>query len=376
MDNTEDHFGIEQLTQWAAHKKKSRAPKKVGLYLTGADMSGFVRQNVVAAALVRRFPRPHVFAVYRPEPPSRRFIAACNPYLHATMEAPAGSPVTIPIDWFDKGYRAPVCCPEPFWKEQGFTDVDVFLMPGMLRTDPSRLGGLANNPPAFRLPPSEEPRLLEDAERAGLDRSTWFACIDAETLVLGGESFLGHLTQDLKGQIVRLGPNATAAPCPKGVVDLAGSHGGFELQCAALSRARFVIGCGPDLLSLASAFAIACAGVNLIRFADRLWNAEDIVLTKRLRLADGRELDGSAAYSAGFLQGETPPDSRWLDRTPDELIAIADRLAARTADISAWRPPGDEAEVEKSDVLALPLPLRDRPLLNFWDVGSGQQHKA
>ena len=375
MDNPADEFRIEHMAQWAAHKKENRAPKKVGLYFTGADMSGFVRQNVVAAALVRRFPGPHVFAVYRPEPPSRRFVTACNPYLHSTMEAPAGSSITIPIDWFDRGAFAPVKCTDPFWKEQDFTNVDLFLMPGMLSADPGRLEGLADNPPVFRLPSAEEPALLDKVERAGVDRESWFACVDAEALEIGGEALIRRLTGDLKGLVVRLGPQA-AAPCPGGVIDLAGSEATFDVRCAALSRARFVIGADADLLALASAFAVPCAGVNLPRFADRLWNAEDIVLTKRLRLADGRELDGPAAYSAGYLEGDIPADSHWLDRTADELIAIANELFARSADTRAWRTPGDDAEVERSDVLSLPLPLRDRSLLNFWDVGSGQQHNA
>ena len=177
MDNTANEFGIEQLAQWAARKKQNRAPKRVGLYLAGTDMSGFIRQNVVAAALVRRFPGAYVFAVYRPEPPSRRFIASCNPYLQSTIEAPAGSPMTVPIDWFDLGAVAPVSCTDPYWTEQGFTKVDLFLMPGMLSADPGRLEGLADNPAVFRLPSADEPTLLEEVERAGFDRSKWFACV-------------------------------------------------------------------------------------------------------------------------------------------------------------------------------------------------------
>lgn len=372
MDNPADEFRIEQLAEWAAHKKEHRAPHRVGLYLAGTDMCSFIRQNVVAAALVRRFPGPHVFAVYRPEPPSRRFVAACNPYLHTIMEAPAGSPVTIPIDWFDHGAFAPVKCADPFWKEQGFTNVDLFLMPGVLSADPSRLDGLAENPPVFRLPSSEEHRLLEEVERAGTNRQGWIACVDAEALELGGGSFLRHLTHDLKAQVVRLGPNAAATACPEGVIDLAGPNCAFEIQCATLSRARFVIGSDADLLALASAFAVPCAGVNLTCFADRLWNAGDIILTKRLRLSDGRELDGPAAYASGVLEGDVPPNSRWLDRTPDEMIAIADHLFARSDETVAWRTPGADAEVKKSDVLAMPLPQRDNHLLHFWeDIASG-----
>ncbi len=57
------------LKTLAAQKIEPRQPEKIMAFFASRGLGGFVLENVVAAALVRPFPRAYVVAIYKNPPP-------------------------------------------------------------------------------------------------------------------------------------------------------------------------------------------------------------------------------------------------------------------------------------------------------------------
>lgn len=348
-------------------------------YFAGEDLGEFVLQNVVAASIVKRFPREYVMGIFLNDPAWKEFVVACNPYVLGAMSTTAESEDSILLDWFDVGAYAPVKCPDPTWYDRGFHQPGLMLLPNMLSVNAARLDGLAEAPPQFRLPSTDEASLLTQLEGLGLDPARWFACVHMDGAGSGNaedsrtttdpEPYLAlirHIIERQGGQVVRVG-DAGRMPAAEGLIDLSPLTDRFAEHVAAISRARYFIGTESGAVALASAFRIPCAAVNALQYANLVWNREDVVLAKRLRLTDGTVLGTREIYERGWLESPLPQDVECLDNTPEQLIAVAEHLLAATSDCPAWRVPAAEVPAQEIGSLTFPLRMCKDPLVTFWD---------
>jgi hypothetical protein len=300
--------------------------ERIAVFLSGRNLATFVRENVVAAAITRHFPGADALAIYDAAPFFRQFVVACNLYLSSEMQAAAGARITFPIDWFDIGNRAPVRCPDPIWRKRKRQEPHLVLLPTLLRTDPIRLAGLAENPPIFRLPASQAAGLENSLQTSGLDPGRWFACLCIGKTTEPWTNAAKYLFER-GAQVVVVGPPGAPLAGVR-VTDLRGSDDHLPAQAAALVRARFCLGDEPGRLALASAFRTpVVASVE-----GAAWNRDDLVL------------------------------HRTASATP---IAAIEYMLERTADCTGWRSPATEIAVVPWQTLTFPLPLRD-PLVRIW----------
>ena len=379
MSQADFNQSMAWLKTLAAKKREPRQPEKIMAFFAGRGLGGFVLENVVAAALVRPFPRAYVVAIYKNSPPYREFITDCNPYLHSEMKADADSDITFLLDWFDTGWAAPVKCPLPEWSERMLHEPDLVLLPSMLSVDAARLAGLAEKPPVLRLSAGCEESLLAALEGHGVDPNEWFACLHVKEPNSGADDrprrgadprsylpLLRHVALRQGGQVVRIGaPGAFPLPEMEGVIDLAAAP--FAEQAAAISRARYFIGTDSGPVTLASAFKVPAAVTNALGYAKRVWNRGDVVLAKRIELPDGGVLNSREAFARGLLEAPLPDGARCRDNSTDQLIAVADHMFEVTCGCDGWRPPAPETPPEEARGLTLPLPMRDQPLVVFWE---------
>jgi hypothetical protein len=328
LDKTFAHF-----RDYVNHKKSNRQAGTVGVFLNAGTLHEFVHQNVVAASIVRQFPGARVYAMYRDGDDRRRFVIDSNPYFHHDIGVSSDSPVTIPFDWFDIGFGAPVKCPEPIWVEKKLKYPDLLLTPRTLSTDAARIRGLAENPPGFRIPPDKAIALDALLTNAVGTKDKWFACISmghdggAAVSTDDWNTLAAHIRDILGGLPVFVGPAEKSLPAPEGCIDLRTHPAGFALQVAAVFRARYFLGSDRDWPALASAFRVPAAVIGADGYQTVLWNRGDIVA------------------KSGPL--------------PD----IADRQFKRSTDCPGWRQEQPDAPVTPCEVLPIPLPLRDRTLL-------------
>ncbi|MCG8509537.1 MAG: hypothetical protein MI741_09950, partial [Rhodospirillales bacterium] len=222
MDSNGDALAktFAHFRDYVESKKNNRRAGTIAVFLNAEAPCDFIHQNVMAAFIVRRFPGARVFAMYREADDGRNFAAECNPYFHNHIAVPMESPVTIPLDWFDIGFSAPVQCPDPTWKEQELDRPDLFLTPKTLSADIARVQGLAENPPGFRIPAEKAGPMDELLERAtGADRR-WFACIcldGSQSSTTSHDDWRGlarHVGAVQGGRVVCVGPADTAMPAP------------------------------------------------------------------------------------------------------------------------------------------------------------------
>lgn len=369
---------IDYLKAYAQKITEPKPPRRVIVYLESTGLGGFVLQNVVAASLLRRFPEAYVVVTYRDRPNWRGFLTDCNPCFHSEMRAEPDSEVVMPLDWFDLGVAAPVKCPEPEWEKRKLGQPDLVLMPTMLEIDAARLAGLAEAPPFLRLPPSQEEKIHTLMRRIGLDPGRWFVALhvrsggaEDDPRTTGLESYLPlieHIVSRQGGQVVRLGlPDEPPLPAMEGVIDLSRGADTFVLQVAAACLARYMIGTDAGPAVLAGAFGTPVGLTDAVSFSHRVWKPDDVVLAKRFVLPGGDVLDTRAAFKAGYLDEGPPDGTRFEGNTPQDLIAVADRLYEATATCTGWRPQLEPAPVEPEMTLTFPLPMRDDPLVTFWD---------
>ncbi len=283
----------------------AQPPGKIVVYLTGGSLGDFIERNIVAASILRHFPKAHTLAIYRSSGPQWEFVTDCNPFLQSEMKADAASPVTFLMDWFDIGWSAPVKCPVPEWSKRKLHDPDLVLSPSLLSVEAALLEGLADAPPSFRLPLDKEKSLIDGLVESGIERKAWFACFDGR--------------EDMGQGIARAGGQA---------VDL--STLPFELQAAAISRARFVLGGEAWITALASAFCTPVAAIG--QAPARIWNESDIA----------------------FTQGAAP------------IGDLIEHLLKETQDCPAWRTPLPAPPVAEKLNLAIPMAIRDAPLFTSW----------
>lgn len=323
----------DKVRVFAAHVQREiaeeRANRRVIAFLAGPTLADFVVENVVCAALVRRLRNPTVVALYAPDPVERACVVACNPYLSTEMRAPADAGLTIPVDWFDFGAKAPVRCDDPVWTDRRLYRAALVLLPGMLRTDPARLAGLAEAPPTLALPRAEAPTLEAALAGYGLAPTTWFAGLHLDDLE-AAERVARHV-RGLGGDVARLGGAALGADA---AVDL--SAASFLEKAAAIGRARFVAGDNDAMAALAAGFRVPSVHAAPPGAAHRIWNAGDVL-----------------------IPAVPAPADAW--------VRAAEIVLARGGDAGGWREPPAETAVEAVDQIAFPLALRARPLFTVLD---------
>jgi putative glycosyltransferase (TIGR04372 family) len=382
-DDTEvpNLLAYEDLHELARIGVESRKLGPIIAYFAGDTLAEFVLQNVIAAAVAKRFPRSYMLGTFRNNPPYRAFIVECNSYVTGSMAADADSGMTLPVDWFDVGAYAPIKCPDEMWYDKGFHEPGLILLPNMLSVSAARLTGLAEAPASFCLPSAYETELREALSRRGLDPDRWFACLAVEGTAPGAKGdpsttvdvaayvpMLRHIVESLGGQVVRVGsPDAQPLPEMDGLINLSRDANSFGEQVAAASLARFVVGADSGILPLACAFRVPTAATNVSGFEGLVWNREDVVLAKKLRLSDGTTLATGEAFEQHHLDVPMPDGAAWIDNTPDELVAVAEHMFQATGDCSGWRPKAEDIPSQDGGTITFPLTFRDRPLVRFWD---------
>ncbi len=304
----------------------AQPPGKIVVYLTGGSLGDFIERNIVAASILRHFPKAYALAVYRGQGPQWEFVTDCNPFLQSEMKADAASPVTFLMDWFDIGWSAPVKCPVPEWSKRKLHNPDLVLSPSLLSVEAALIEGLAEAPPALTLPPETETALAEGLAGRGLARDTWFVCLDGA--LKDGESLVGQISA-LGGRTVFLGEGRWGKKDPQ-AVDLTSAS--FDLQAAAISRARFVLGGEGWITAMASAFLTPAAAIGDAPFKARIWNRADIA----------------------FTRGAAP------------IADLVEHLLKATHDCPAWRTPAPPPPVAEKLSLAIPMAVRDAPLFTYY----------
>ena len=265
---------VDLLSRFNPGRKANRFPHRIHMMLGGEGLAAFVRMNVVAAFICRRFPGAKTCAFYRDEPPERGAVVSCNPRIRMEMRAPPGSPVTAPLDWYDVGSRAPVQCADPNWAEQEMTLPNLFLGTGLLSADPARLAGLGDNPPLLRLPEAPAPQAVA-VLTPGPTEADW-------------KGLAAHLEHALGLRAVGLDP---AAP--------------FAARLTRIATARMVIGGDADAVALAGAFGTPCAGLG-----DAVpWARGDVTATSGALIAAAEHL---AAQNRPRTERPVEP-TPWLD---------------------------------------------------------------
>jgi putative glycosyltransferase (TIGR04372 family) len=363
---------IEYLKGEVKQLLAPKAPRRMIAFFGGAGLGAFIRQNLVAAWIAKKFPILRVVAAYKDNADFKAFITDCNPGINSEMKAAANSAATLLVDWFDIGLGAPVKCASPEWDRRQLSESDIILLPPMIPQDLAHLDGFAEKPPCLRLPGALESRLLETLEEAGLDRGRWFACVHmgTEDAAVSGPylDLLRHMVEEQGGQIVRVGfLGEPPLAGNSGVIDLARAAGSFPLQAAAISRARYVIGDGSGYATLAGAFRTPGVVADTIEYGKLVWNEGDMVLAKRIFTPLGELLVTSRADEEGLLNDQLPEGFRVEANSAGDLIAAADAMFDATADCPAWREPPEESKVAIEPGLTLPLAMRDEPLVTFLD---------
>ncbi len=310
---------LEALKTFVTEEASNRSrPRKVVAFFAAKTLGEFVLQNVVAAGILQRFPEAYVAALFKDAPPFRRFIAECNPYIHSIIATDAAAPMTIPVDWFDLGTFAPVKSQLPEWGPLHLNEPDLVLLPGQLSQKPAWLEGFAEAPPLFRLPPEREGDLLDALEQTGLDPNRWFAALCTEGDAPPYGELTCHIAESQGGRVVLIGPEMP-----------------FELQAAALSRARYALGNATGPLVLAGAFGVPCAATGMVDPSGAVWGRESVVLPGN--------------------------DAR-------DLMAVADHMFKITSGCPGWREAQETPpSTPEKGGMPFPWPLRDKPLLTFWE---------
>jgi hypothetical protein len=328
MTDAHRDLTLDEVRRLARAIRNRPAVERIFAFLEGETLAAFILQNVVAAWIVRRFPGAQVTAAFRDGPPARRFVTACNPHISRSIITGTDSPVVLPVDWFDIGTFAPVQCADPDWRARHLDQPDLVLLPGMLSADASLVAGLAEAPPALRLPTAEEAVLADGLVAAGMDRAAWFAVVDA-TLDAVCDGRLTRHVEERGGRALSLQPPAEA------------DAEAAKRAAAAVARARFVIAADPLLLTVTSTFRTPCAAVGLAAgtVGRHVWNRGDLVLSGNHPDAAGQRL---------------------------AVLRAIDRLLADTPACLAWRTAAPAHAAPEAAEIRLPLPLRDHPLVTCW----------
>jgi putative glycosyltransferase (TIGR04372 family) len=318
-------------------------------FVGGPGLGDFVIRLINAAACKLSFPAAHLTCYTRPKTnASTQSIWLC-PYIdHLFTAAENALPLDLLIDAHWNAAQAVGADTQVL-----IATANTVLLQGMM-VDQRHVLDRA----LLALPDNAVETAEQQLRQLGLDRGGWYACLHAREDDYRGapghprsvrnlEPYVEaarHVIYKEGGQVVRLGdPAMRPFPPMDGLVDLSVFPESLVLQCAALARARYVLGSdsGPNVL--ARGFDVPFAAANCVNVPVHSYGAtcfprEHVVATKKLRLDDGRWIADREAVDLNVAQESFwwGRDDRTLENSAEELIAMCDHLHARTALLPPW----------------------------------------
>jgi putative glycosyltransferase (TIGR04372 family) len=297
----------------------------------GPGLGDFVIRLLNAAAYKLSFPAAHLTCYTRPRSNAAVQSLWLFPWIDHLFTAP---PNALPLDVLIDAH----------WNETRAVGEDVrriieqtsmVLLQGMM-VDQRHVLDRA----LLRVPDGAAETADAQLRQLGLDPGGWYACLHArEDAYRGGTNHprsvrdLGpyveaarHVIRRQGGQVVRLGdPAMRPFPRMDGLVDLSVFPQSLVLQCAALARARYMLGSdsGPNVLARGA----ACLP------------REHVVATKKLRLDDGRSVSDREAVETLNVAQECfwwGRQDRLVENSAEELVRMCDWLFERTAHLPPW----------------------------------------
>ncbi|UUX48108.1 TIGR04372 family glycosyltransferase [Nisaea acidiphila] len=351
-------------------------PVRIFASLTSRNLGDLVGQHIAAASIKHLFNTASLLAEATVATAIQRTILGYNQHIDCHLELPRGH--RVPMAAFDVHSGALTVNSEE-WNRLGGRFTNVFLAGYNVGVEiiPS-LPYKAR----FAYPESKIDQSSQILKDRGLDPDRWFTVIhwrepgylDRPDEILRDvkdvSSFhdtIRHIIAKQGGQVVRIGHHGSSQlPNDLGnVIDLSDIPDSFDLQCFAISRARYFIGSctGPNVLG--SAFGTPSLITNQLG-ADAVWNPDDICLTQTLRTGDGQLLTGEQFFRAGFLHHgllknkilKSGKGFELFQNTAEEIIRCADLMYEKTEGCSGWRIPDPVGTLPAKRPNYMPQPLQ------------------
>lgn len=344
----------------------------VGAFVGTQALGNFVMQCLYAGSIARMFgPQCGLQLYFREDRQYKRFIIKM---LRERFAARAPLEVVglpreqqLELDWFGSD---PLHRPGSEWDPAALRRPRFFIMPAM-SFHPGNLPAII----AFNIPADDAEQLAPRLESMGLRRDRWFAtlhmreleyehrfrmdpnrCVDTETYV---DSI--RLIIEQGGQVVRIGdPSMTALPKIPGFIDLSRLRNSFELQCFAISRARFHLGTDSGPSQIAGALKTPTLITNAIGLSGM--NIGDLAMAKSRRSADGRILRTEELYKLGgftldsIYPSELMANLGLIDNTAEEICSAVEQMLGRTQDCLSWRADQPDDEFMDTGYVDWPIP--------------------
>lgn len=316
---------------------------RIGAFISTRGLGGFVQQLLFAATIAKAYgQRSELFLLYRGDDffkehlvtVLRRQMEQSGSAMFSAVGLPDDHP--LPLDWLDVGTFPASVCPYPWWYKRLLHRPKLFLMPSMF-SHPGHLPGLV----ALRYQAEEVEPLRARLASFGLREDRWYVAMHLAEEPAAGERRVQPATYrdavamilDQGGQVVRIGAGAGTALT--GVVDLAAAGAPFDVQCFALSRARFHLATDSGPAQVSSAFKTPTLISNAVRPAGL--HACDLILRKHLR-------------------GDT-----WHTNTPGEICQATAAMLRNTTDCLGWRRDQEDDPIAAGPRFRFPIqpvPLR------------------
>ncbi len=356
-------------------------PFVIAAFIGCQALGNFIMNQIVAASIARAIPGSRLALIFRNDRPYKSFITLCNPFVTRAVPIEADPQNVFPLDWFDGRQNV---AGRPFdgpWYEDGYHNPDLVLTASMLD-----IWGCLWPPPGFRVPDDLALPLSQMLENRGVSKDGWFACLHMREsgyrwrpdrdLVRNVDPhdylpMIRHIVDDLGGQVVRLGhPEMTPLPEIDGLIDLSRYADSFPEQAFATSRARFFIGTDTGPTQLAAAFRTPAASTNALGIG--LWNDGDVVMFKEITDKAGVPITlEDRIETAPIIGNYRPHGVNYHANAPQDLVRLADHMAAATGDCPGWREAGEQPPYEPPGRVELPLEwssITDRVKIDFWPV--------
>lgn len=315
--------------------------------------SGFLTQNVYAAAVKMQFKSARLAIYYRDDQRFKKDLIALNPYIDDAVVT-AGREI-VPIDYFySPSDRTPLPGASRFIAQR-LADPDIMLVPSMMGIeDLLRF----DRHPIFRIPDVRVSELSDRLVGLGLDPHRWFCCLSYRQIDRASrnaasppdlddrpfEALAHHIIAELGGQVVRLGePEMRPFDLGPDFIDLGRLENGFMIQAMAVSRARFMVATPSGSAQLPGAFDVPYAITNSLSILG-VWTPAGMIMPNHLIDPQGHRVDIRRLIGAGRLDWDSVRAAqrngcRVVENSVAELRAVTRVLYERTSDCQRWRDP-------------------------------------
>jgi putative glycosyltransferase (TIGR04372 family) len=358
-------------------------PFVIAAFIGCQALGNFVMNQIVAASIARAIPGSRLALIFRNDRPYKSFITLCNPFVTRAVPIEADPGHVFPLGWLDGRENVPGRPFDRSWYEDGYHNPNLVLTSSMLD-----IWGCHWPAPGFFVPDDLAPPLNRILETRGVSKDGWFVCLhmreagyrwrpvsDSDRNVDPHDylPMIRHIIDDLGGQVVRLGhPEMTPLPEMDGLIDLGRHANSFPEQAFAISRARFFIGTDTGPTQLAAAFRTPTASTNALGID--LWNDGDVVMLRKITdEADVPIPLEDLIEMAPILGNYRPYGISYHANQPQDLVRIADHMAAATEECGGWREPAEQPPYEPPGRVELPLEwnsISNRVKIDFWPLQS------